>query len=151
MPRTVCRSGTCLHRDSCMRNGKGRRTVRGIGRGAATTRSRSGAKRYNTGNRAGCFRVNCNLDPLELEYWRDFRTRGTPHKGLHYARCHSQPQTRQTPDTSQTQDKHNQDTSNLRHIIKPLTKNIGLSTTPQIKMPFLWFDYVFCVFLNFVC
>ena len=40
---------------------------------------------YNTGNRAGYSRANCNLDPLELEYWRDFRTRGTPHKGLHYA------------------------------------------------------------------
>ena len=38
---------------------------------------------------------------------------------------HSQPQTHQT-----------QDTPNLRHI-KPQTKNIGLSTTPHIKMPFL--------------
>ena len=44
-----------------------------------------GKKRYNTGNRAGYFCANCNLDPLELEYWRDFRTHGTPHKGLHYA------------------------------------------------------------------
>ena len=32
------------------------------------------------------------------------------------------------PQTHQTQDKHNQDTPNLRHI-KPQTKNIGLSTT----------------------
>ena len=38
---------------------------------------------------------------------------------------HLKPQTHQTPDTP-----------NLRHI-KPQTKNIGLSTTPQIKMPFL--------------
>ena len=37
---------------------------------------------------------------------------------------HSQPQTCQTPDTS-----------NLRHI-KPWTKNIGLPTTQQIKIPF---------------
>ena len=38
---------------SCMRNGKGRQTVRGIGRGAADTRASKGNKRYNTGNRAG--------------------------------------------------------------------------------------------------
>ena len=36
-----------------MRNGKGRQTVRGIGRGAADTRASKGNKRYNTGNRAG--------------------------------------------------------------------------------------------------
>ena len=40
------------------------------------------------------------------------------------------------PQTHQTLGKHNQDTSNLRHI-KPQTKNIGLSTTPQMKIPFL--------------
>ena len=38
---------------SCMRNGKGQQTVRGIGRGAADTRASKGKKRYNTGNRAG--------------------------------------------------------------------------------------------------
>ena len=36
-----------------MRNGKGRQTVRGIGRDAADTRGSKGKKRYNTGNRAG--------------------------------------------------------------------------------------------------
>ena len=34
---------------------------------------------------AGYFSANCNLDPLELEFWEDFRTHDTPHKGLHYA------------------------------------------------------------------
>ena len=41
--------------------------------------------------------------------------------------CHSQPQTRQTPD------KHNQYTSNVR-CIKPQTKNTGLPTTKQMKI-----------------
>ena len=36
------------------------------------------------------------------------------------------------PQTHQTLDKHNQDTTNLRHI-RPKTKNIGLSTKTQIK------------------
>ena len=40
------------------------------------------------------------------------------------------------PHTHKTPDKHNQDTSNLRHI-KPQTKSIGLSTTQQMKIPFL--------------
>ena len=48
------------------------------------------------------------------------------------------------PQTHQTRDKHNQDTPNLIHI-KPQTKNIGLSTTPQIKMPF------FVIRLCFLC
>ena len=39
------------------------------------------------------------------------------------------------PHTHKTPDKHNQDTSNLRHI-KPQTKSIGLPTTQQIKIPF---------------
>ena len=33
-----------------MRNGKGRQTVRGFGRGTADTRTSKGTKRYNTGN-----------------------------------------------------------------------------------------------------
>ena len=53
------------------------------------------------------------------------------------------------PLTRQTLDKQYQDTPNLRHI-KPQTKNIGLSTTPQIKMPFCNSIMFFCVFLKFV-
>ena len=69
----------------CMKYGKVWQTVPGIGWGAANMRLRLGAKHYNTGNRAGYFCTNCNLNLLELEYRRDFRTLGTPHKGLHYA------------------------------------------------------------------
>ena len=42
--------------------------------------------------------------------------------------------------TKLTLDKHNQGTSNLRHI-KPQTKNTGLPTTNKIKMPFSYTAY----------
>ena len=46
--------------------------------------------RYNTGNRAGYFRAKCNLDPLELEYWRDFRTCDSHHQALTFAQIKNQ-------------------------------------------------------------
>ena len=70
---------------SFMKYGKVRQTVRGIGRGAADTRPSKGKKYYNTGNRAGYFHAKCYLETLQLEYFGDFQTFGTPQKGIHCA------------------------------------------------------------------
>ena len=69
----------------CMRNGKGQQTVWGIEHGAANTCASKGKKCHNTGNRAGYLRANCNLDPLELEFWKDFWTRDSTLQALTFA------------------------------------------------------------------
>ena len=69
----------------CMRNSKGQQIGHGIGQGATNTHPSSGAKRYNTVNCAGYFGAKCNLDPLELKFWKDFWTCDSHHQALTFA------------------------------------------------------------------
>ena len=64
-------------------------------------------------------------DISQTKYKKSMMIFCRPTMGAFHNPRHFKPQKCQTPDTS-----------NIRHI-KPHTKNIGLSNTPKIKMPFL--------------
>ena len=43
------------------------------------------ANRCHSGNCRGDFIAECNLDPFELEFWKDFWTRDSPLQALTFA------------------------------------------------------------------
>ena len=43
------------------------------------------AKRCHFGNCIGDFSAKCNLDPLELEFWKDFWAHDSPPQALTFA------------------------------------------------------------------
>ena len=81
LPRTVCQSPAYLHREAAREAAECAR-VRGA---AVKTRMSMGKKRYNARDRAEYFRANRNLDPLELEFWKDFWTRDSHHHAINFA------------------------------------------------------------------
>ena len=81
LPRTVCPCPAYLHREATRVAAEYAR----VPGAAIKTRESMGKKRYNARDRVGYFRPKCDFDPLELEFWKDFWTRESPHQGRTFA------------------------------------------------------------------